>query len=64
MNRVTTGHRKFTRLQTLCYLAIGRDVKAATQKVGMWIHPYVPWSKVAILGIVIPPLIGILIIGI
>ena len=27
-------------------------------------HPYVPWSKVAILGMVIPPLIGILIIGI
>ena len=25
---------------------------------------YVPWSKVAILGMVIPPLIGILIIGI
>ena len=24
---------------------------------------YVPWSKVAILGMVIPPLIGILIIG-
>ena len=26
--------------------------------------PHVPWSKVAILGMVIPPLIGILIIGI
>ena len=25
---------------------------------------YVPWSKVAILGMVIPPLIGILIMGI
>ena len=28
------------------------------------LHTYVPWSKVAILGMVIPPLIGILIIGI
>ena len=28
------------------------------------IQPHVPWSKVAILGMVIPPLIGILIMGI
>ena len=28
------------------------------------VHTYVPWSKVAILGMVIPPLIGILIMGI
>ena len=26
-------------------------------------QPFVPWSKVAILGMVIPPLIGILIMG-
>ena len=32
------------------------------QKTGL--ERYVPWSKVAILGMVIPPLIGILIMGI
>ncbi len=31
---------------------------------GIMMDPYVPWSKVAILGMVIPPLIGILIMGI
>ena len=30
----------------------------------VYIIIYVPWSKVAILGMVIPPLIGILIMGI